>query len=311
VFAMYAGQNFVTCGPWSPLPDTTTLMNSITIGDFVGQCSLSLASYYQNSYWSSNALKGATGTYPSPGSFGSGNVLANAFQKPADNTVIKFTSCGAFGGDCHLTSSSPYSAANGSATQLATDGTDLGADIDVINQATSGAASGLPPWDQRAALQVDPASTRVIFRYTAPTSAACTSTLYTTQVRNLAGGGNIVGSPVADSASTSVSDSTRRELRYDGLSAATPYWYKLSCGAGVLIVGSFQTQASGSGTYPYTESFSANTAVKVCNDAAMSSGCLSQSAANPQMIAVASNGVKYWSPLSGSAVAAVGILSAP
>lgn len=231
-FSMIAAASFVTNGPWSPLPDTTTFMNSITVGDFVGQASLPLASYYQNSYWSSNALKGATGTYPSPGSFGSGNVLANAFQKPADNTVIKFTSCGTFGGDCHLTSSSPYSAANGSATQLSSDGTDLGADIDVINQATSGVAAGTPPWNIMYGLLITPGTTTATVQYNAPSTSTCTIKVYSSIVRNAS------GQPVvSQSDSGGAHDGlTYRTVTVTGLSSGTNYnWITVGCGSILMM----------------------------------------------------------------------------
>jgi hypothetical protein len=70
--------------------------------------------------FSNNALPGATGAWPA------GNYY------PADTASIQFADYnGGNGGDYHLLPSSPYKSAG-------SDGKDLGADIDAINQEIAG-----------------------------------------------------------------------------------------------------------------------------------------------------------------------------
>src|SRR5205085_2369910 len=103
----------------------------------------------------------------------------------------------------------PYSASCSSGCAFtASDGTDLGADIDAVNMATSGAAAGTPPWDQQAGLQLTPGSTQVVFRYKAPTSNACTATIYKAPARISAN----QAASAADSSANSVSDGLTRQL---------------------------------------------------------------------------------------------------
>ena len=260
--------------------DQMAYTNGIHSYDFSGGIA-TFASTWTNSTWSRMALIGGSGTYT--GSAGSGNVMNNTVL-PANTAAVGFVNASA--GDYHLASTSPYSAANGSATLLSSDGTDLGADIDLVNMATSGAAAGTPPWN--ASLQLTPGSTKLVFRYQAPTTAACTATIYSALARI---SGNQVAS-VADSAASSVSDILTRQLYISGLTASTHYWYKLVCAGGVIMVGDFFTRAAGSGTTQFSFDWSAPVPMQYSSSRSMS-GAVSLPAATRQFIPVAANSAVY------------------
>jgi hypothetical protein len=268
------------------LGDRMSFTNSIHSYDFVTNGSGGITAFsnnYINTIWNRMALIGASGTYT--GSAGTGNTVANTVL-PATTAAVGFVSAGT--GDYHLSSSSPYSAANGSATLLASDGTDLGADVDAVNMAMSGAVAGTPPWDVKSGLKIITGSTKLVFSYQAPTTAACTATVYRALARI---SGNQVAS-VADSAANSITDLLTRQLYIAGLTASTHYWYKLVCGGGVIMVGDFSTRAAGSGLSQFTFDFSAATAMRYSPSASMT-GAVSLPAATRQLIPVAADSVVY------------------
>ncbi len=164
-----------------------------------------------------------------------------------------------------------------------------------MNMATSGAAAGTP-WDQQSRLQLDPKRSMAVFRYQAPTGAACTATVYNAPARIA---GNVVGSVTGDSAASSIEDGLRRELLYIGLTASTHYWYSLVCGGGVIMVGDFWTTPPGSGTYQFTRDDAAAPALTYCTDKPLTTGCVSLGSAARQTIPVASNAVIYYQPAGG------------
>jgi len=260
--------------------DQIIYTNSIQSYDFSGAIA-TFAGTFTNSFWSRMALIGASGTYT--GSAGAGNTMSNTV-KPANTAAVGFVNPGA--GDYHLASSSPFSAQNSSPTLLSSDGTDLGADIDTVNMAISGAAAGAPPWDQ--GLQLTLGSTQVVFRYKAPTSSACTATIYNAQARIPAN----QAASVADSSANSVSDGLNRQLYISGLTASRHYWYKLACGGGVILVGDTFTRAAGSGTYQFTFDFNAATGMRYSTSSSLSSPTV-LGAATRQSIPVVSNSVIY------------------
>jgi hypothetical protein len=258
------------------------------IGDFLGDCNYAgaiLLNNYSNSIFGNNALKGATGSYSSVGAT---NSWTNAVF-PANNAAIGYVSgTGLMSGDYHLASTSPYSAQNGSPTQLASEGTDLGADIDLVNMATSGAAAGTPSWDRQAGLRVNPGSTQVVFRYTSPTADACTATIYPAPARIAA---NQVAS-VADSSANSISDALVRELYISGLQPSTQYWYKLACGGGVSLVGDVLTRKPGVGSAQFGFDWNSPTPMQYSSSRSMSNP-VSLPAATRQFIPVAANSAVY------------------
>jgi len=270
--------------PATPLNDQDTYTNSIDSYDFFGQ-KANFAGHWTNSIWNRMVLKGAAGDYTSGGS-GSGNVFSNT-SLPANNTAVGFVNPSA--GDYHLSPTSPYSASCTTGCVFkSSDGTDLGADIDLVNMATSGAVAGTPPWDQQAGLQLTAGSTQIVFRYKAPTSTACTATIYNAPARISAN----QAASVADSSANSVSDVLDRQLYISGLTASKNYWYKLACGGGVLMVGDVSTRAAGSGTSQFSFDWNAPVAMQYSSSRSMS-GAVSLPAATRQFIPVPANSVVY------------------
>ena len=267
--------------------------NSIMLGDFAGECVSqggAIAAFMTNSTFTNNVfLKGTSGGYGSPGAGNIFDVAHTAF--PTLNSTIHYVNgTGGYGGaaDYHLDPTSPYSAANSSATLLSTDGTDLGADIDLVNMASSGAAAGTPPWDQMAGLRVNPGSSQLVFRYTAPTSDACTATIYRAPARIPA---NQVAS-IADNSANSISDALTRELYVSGLQPSTPYWYKLACGGGVLLVGDLLTRKTGTVPVQFGFDWNSPTPMQYSSSPTMSNP-VSLPAATRQFVPVAANSVVY------------------
>ncbi len=271
------------------LTDQLVFQNSIFSGDWTGDCAggtpAIIPAMFTNSTWKNslflNGTSGAAG-YSSPGAT---NTFTGV-QFPILNSTIGYVNPSA--GDYHLASNSRYSAANTAATLLSNDGTDLGADIDLVNMATSGAAAGMPPWDEQAGLKVDVGSSQVVFRYTAPTSDACTATIYRAPARVPA---NQVATG-SDNSANSISNANARELYISGLQPSTLYSYKLACGGGVLLVGSAWTLRSGQGTVSFTFDWSVPTPMQYSSAPSMSNS-VSLPAANRQIVPVAANSVVY------------------
>jgi hypothetical protein len=271
------------CPPAFGPIDLMTFKNSITATDFQGDCYNGggmLSNYFTHSTFTNNALvnHNAGVNYGSPGAT---NTFTN-FATPANNAAVQFTA------DYHLSSTSPFSAQNGSHTLLSDDGTDLGADIDLINMATSGAAAGTPPWNVQAGLRVTAGSTSTVFRYTAPTSDACTAQVFGAPARIAAN----QAASVADSSPGSISNGTTRELYVSGLLPSKHYWYSLACGGGVLMVGEFLTRSAGNGIIQFAFDWSSPTPMLYSSSPTMA-GATSLPAATRQFIPVASNSVVY------------------
>jgi hypothetical protein len=286
---MYAPTPTGACPPYQPIPvNQVTYQDSIVPGDFLGDCNsagLLLADNYSNSTFLKNALKGATGNYSN---VGPSNTWSGA-AFPTSNAAIGYAiGTGSVASNYQLAPTSPYSAQNSSATLLSDDGTDLGADIDLINMATSGAAAGTPTWDQQAGLLVDAGSSQVVFRYTAPTADVCTATLYGAPARIPAN----QAATSADSAATSVSNANARQLYIAGVQPTTRYWYKLACGGGVSMVGNFLTLAPGRHILQFSFDWSAPTAMQYSSSRNMS-GAVSLPAATRQYIPVAANSLVF------------------
>jgi hypothetical protein len=279
--------------------------DNINLGDYIGDSSGigggTLANYFTHSTFSHNAQK--SGHSSNYSSVGGTNSWSNA-AFPANNAAIKFMNgTGDITGDYRLDPTSKFSAAGGCVTLCSSDGTDLGADIDLINMATSGAAAGTPPWDEKAGLRVNPGSTQLVFRYTSPTAEACTATLYSAPARIAA---NQVAS-VADTSTNSVSDVLTRELYISGLQPATQYWYKLACGGGVLMVGNLVTRAPGATTLQFGFDWNSPTPMQYSSSPSMSNP-VSLTAATRQFVPVAANSVVY---VQSGVAGPISILIAP
>ncbi len=266
------------------------MANNLLLGDFKGDSSVvgggTIANYFTNSTFTNNALRaGASGSY---GSVGAGNSWAHA-AFPANNAAIGYVNgTGTMTGDYHLASTSPFSAQNPSATLLSDDGTDLGADIDALNMAISGAAAGTPPWDQQMGLRLEPGSSQAVLRYMAPTTDACVATFYGAPARAPA---NQVTS-VTDSSPNSISDGRAREALIPGLKASTQYAYKLACGGGVVLVGTLFTRAARGIDLQFTLDWSSATPLQYSSSRNMSNP-VSLPPATRQFIPVAANSVVY------------------
>lgn len=262
------------------------VQNSIIAGDLAGDCTSEggvLSQDYTYSLFTNFAtLKGTSGAY---GSVGATNTWSNVAY-PTTNATINYVNSAS--GDYHLSATSPYSAQNPSATLLSNDGTDLGADIDLLNMAISGAAAGTPTWDQQAELRISPGSSQVVFHYTAPNSTACLATVYSAMARITANQVTAVG----DNATSSIANGTTREIVITGLAPTTHYWYKLACGGGVLMVGDFLTRATGHGVYQFAFDWSSPTPMQYSSSPSMA-GAVSLTAATRQFIPVASNSLVY------------------
>jgi hypothetical protein len=266
------------------------MVDNLLLGNFQGDASAigggTIANFFTNSIFSHNALR--AGTSSNYGSVGSGNLWDNA-SFPSNNAAIGYVNgTGTIAGDYHLAPTSPFSAANPSATLLSDDGTDLGADIDMIRMATSGAVPGTPSWDQQMGLRVDPGSSQAVFRYTAPTTDACVATIYRAPARISA---NQVAS-VAESSANSVSEGFVREIYINGLGSGTRYAYKLTCGGGVVLVGTFVTRPSLRQHLEFNLNWSAPTPVLYSSSRNMSSP-VSLPPATRQVIPVNGDSVVY------------------
>jgi hypothetical protein len=232
---MYSNsQPAVPCPPYSPPPNNLFIyQNNMAVGGFVGVCfsdATIINDDYTNSTFASNALMGAVGSnYTGIG--GTNSWSGGAF--PANNAAIGFTvGTGIIPTNYKLSSASNYSAANASATQLATDGTDLGADIDVISLATSGAAAGTPSWNVLYGIQVTVGSDRILLTYSRPSGQTCSAMVYSGLARNVTA--NLV-STIADS--IGVLDGNTVQLVIYGLTPGAIYpWVTISCTGGVMMM---------------------------------------------------------------------------
>lgn len=273
------------CAPFTPVPNNQiAITNSIVAGEFLGQCDTPgtqvLTDFYVNSALANIALKGSIRTYASAGT----NTVTNLF-KPANNTVINFTA------DYHLDPTSPFSASCSSGCSgVSSDGTDLGADIDLVYMATSSGVAGTPPWD--TSLQISIGSGNVIFRYTAQTNEVYTATIYSAPARI---SGNQIATK-ADSHSTAISVGTRREISLS-TTASTQYWYRIANPSGsVAMVGSFKTRATGAVPLSFTEGNGVATALTSADDKALTVNATTFSAATSIQVPVNANAIRYVAP---------------
>lgn len=149
--------------------------------------------------------------------------------------------------DHRLTAGSPFSASCTSGCRFAaTDGKDMGADVEELEAAISGAVAGTPPVDELFGLAVDAGSTKAVFRYKPPDAASCRVQLYTNAARTALAADTDTEEAQADGRAGNISGPERREFVLGtraALSPETSYYYRLSCGSR-KTVGSFRTQAS-------------------------------------------------------------------
>lgn len=183
--------------------------------------------------------------------------------------------------DMRLKTTSPYSAANGSATYIGTDGKDLGADVDQVEAETAGAVSGLPTL--HSSIKVTAGSTSAIVRYQAPDASTCSLKLYSGVSARLASN---LHADTADSAkwaddrSGNLSYGTARTFvlgTVSALTASTQYQAVIACGSSIGFAW-VRTRPTGAGynaviryssartgEYSASASFSSPTAISLSN----------------------------------------------
>lgn len=207
-------------------------------------------------------------------------------------------------GNYRLSSTSPYSASCSSGCDFAsTDGKDLGADVDAVDQATGGAVSGVS-WFRVA--DVSPGSTKAVVRYQAPDSSACTVKLYTNLARTTLHADTDAGGEQTDARSGSITSGTSRQLvlgTASALTAETRYWLTVTCGSSIALA-EVRTLAAGSGTYNTTFRYSSVQTGEYSSSADMSSPTSVSSSAT-HAIPVTSGAVAYYRNTGGSIKALV------
>lgn len=271
--------------------------DNLMVGDPKGDCdggnpNFTMQLYFNGAYLAYNIDKlGAGASYTSVGATNTFDKSTTAF--PTSNTtgtcpVGYVNGTGLPDGDYHLDPTSCYSAANAMHTKLAHDNTDPGADIDKLNDLTGGVIAGMEGFSKTAHLKVEPYSTFAIASLTAPSSAACTFTVYSAAARNVSG--NIVVSKM-DTDTGSIHRGSYRQVLVTGLAAATHYWRDVKCGSQVMA-DEFTTPASGSGSYGTALRFATATPVRYSTDPGMATPT-TLSAATLQPISVPTNSVVY------------------
>jgi hypothetical protein len=167
---------------------TSDFGHSVIINNQTGACSPGGSGNCGQTVWSTAPCNGCS--YPTS--------FASTFQSYPSNLAV----------------SSPYQGTG----YL---GTDPGADIQVVNWSTQGAASGAPnPYLDFRVRSLSVSGTTAVYYYTAPDTGACTLSIainsgYISPVYNSSDGG---GNP-------------DRSVTVTGLSPHTRYWYKFVCGA--------------------------------------------------------------------------------
>jgi len=119
-----------------------------------------------------------------------------------------------------LSTWSPYSASNPSAVLLNDDGTDLGADVDKVEQWTIPAENGEPNFKEQLNVKFTIFQTSATVTARNPVPGSCTLNIYNAPARIT---GNLVSSSTV---TTQLGTWTPT-----GLSSNTRYYYKLDCGA--------------------------------------------------------------------------------
>ncbi len=285
--------------PYSPLPaDKVVMLDSIMPKDLEGQCGeggLALVGQYSNSTFSHNVFRGAVGSYASAGASNCFTVsncatpsTSGAF--PALNSSIGYVSATGMNPlNYGLTSSSPYSAANGSASFVATDGSDVGADVQTIAMHQWGAQNGKPV----PSVNVAPGSVNAILTFQAPALGACTALLYP-------GTGPHNGTPLSTTTDT-ITSGLSKEIDLLSLTASTQYQFVVTCAGDAtwIVVGSFATNAAAAASKTWQISNASGLTWYKSSSPSMSSPTSIGSGSTVQAT-VSAGGLTYVSPLCSS-----------
>lgn len=150
-----------------------------------------------------------------------------------------------------LASDSPYSAANGNAVMLASDGSDVGTDVDVLEMHTLPALAGKAPMPEQLGLSVEAGTTQAVLRFQRPSETACTVRVYSAAARipaNLIGDTNSVERQ-ADNRAGNIVEAGAVQFLLGGEAALSPgqrYQYHVDCG-GLWAIGWLETLAGSAG----------------------------------------------------------------
>jgi hypothetical protein len=260
--------------------DCTAPPNATGYGGFFGAA----ASFARN------VMAGPNAGWPNPGSACSDQAQLL--------TAVSDSSMGFVGSDqsvltnSQLASTSAYSASNASPSMLSSDGTDIGADVSAVQEATSGAQNGAPTWLALSGLRWDLGSTGLIANLQGAASWAVT--LYQAPARIPA---NQVAS-VADTCAACVVNGPERQIVITGLTASTQYWFSATNGT-MTLVGTISTLGTVSGTYNFN--LAPTPGVRYSASPSMSS----PANATAGVVPVASQTVVYYDHGAGTSVMAL------
>ena len=284
-----------TCTP-EPASNYYVFQNSIHSADVQGDCNSRggiLAQSFTNSTFTHFAtLNGTSGGY---GSVGATNTWTNVAY-PTLNSTVGYVNAAA--GNYRLSASSIYSAANGSHTIISTDGTDLGVDQDVVDNATNAASAGTPP----ATASVASGSTNAVLSFSTPTAAACSTLLYPYP------GPRNTNTLISTTSDTVASGPWRQTLL--PTTASTAYAAAVVCGGAVVSVTNFTTRATGSASVVFPIGNSSGETWYSSASPSMSSPT-SLGSGNPLNVTVSAGAVLYVSPGVSGAYPGIQILIAP
>jgi len=238
------------------------------------------------------------GGYGAPSSFGSYAVNG----KYITAATPLFTGSGNY----RLLPTSPYSASCTTGCDFsATDGKDLGADIDAVEAATDG-VTGSGSTVARMRIQVETGSRHAIVRYQAPTAAACSLSLFTNAARTVLHADTPDAGTQSDARAGNIVDGRRHEFVLGAVAFLTPstlYQARLDCGS-LRIPISVRTAASGANA-PHTLRFAQPATVRYANNLSFT-GATTLAAATRHEIPVPSGGVVYVQTESLPATAVAG-----
>jgi threonyl-tRNA synthetase len=179
----------------------------------------------------------------------------------------------------------------------ATDGKDIGADIDLVDMATGGAVTGAP-W-MGSSIRVAVGSTRAVAYYTAPSGAACEVKLYTNFARTTLAADTDSAPEQIDSRTGSITAGTSRQFVLGtaaALTASSQYYLRVACGSQVAVV-PFATRAAGSDTVATVAYGSATTGEYSANADMSSPTAISSSATHT--IPIPAGTVRYYRRTGG------------
>lgn len=182
------------------------------------------------------------------------------------------------------------------AYRTASDGKDVGADIDYVEAMTDGVEAGTP--SLQSTVRIERGSNRALVRFTSASS--CSLALYTEATRTTLSADTTAGANQLDSRTGNIINGSNRSFVLGTVSALTPsteYWYKLTCGSR-LAVGSFRTLATGAGA-TITVRHPSAVAGEYSTSANMSAPtAISSAAIHPIPVPAAS--VRYYRPTGGT-----------